>query len=42
MKETEKNFVPYVTCSVRGKPVNLPPDDAVRQLYVMVLTDDLG
>ena len=42
MKETEKNSVPYVTCLVRGKPIKLTPEEAVRQLYVMVLTDDLG
>lgn len=42
MKETEKNSVPYVTCLVRGKPIKLTPEEAVRQLYIMVLTDDLG
>jgi type I restriction enzyme M protein len=42
MKETEKNSVPYVTCLVRGKPIKLTPEEAVRQLYVIVLKDDLG
>jgi hypothetical protein len=42
MKETEKNPVPYVSCLVRSKPIKLTPEEAVRQLYVMVLKDDLG
>lgn len=31
-----------VTCLVRGKPVKLTPEEAVRQLFIMVLKDDLG
>ena len=27
---------------MRGKPIKLTPEEAVRQLYVMVLKDDLG
>jgi len=42
MKETGKTSVPYVNCLVRGKPIKLTPEEAVRQLYVMVLTQDLG
>lgn len=42
LKETEKSSAPYVTCLVRGKPIKLTPEEAVRQLYVMVLKDDLG
>ena len=42
MKDTGKNFTPYVTCLVRGKPIKLTPEEAVRQLYVMVLKDDMG
>ncbi|MBS0497720.1 MAG: N-6 DNA methylase [Proteobacteria bacterium] len=41
-KETGKASVPYVTCLVRGKPVKLTPEEAVRQLFIMVLKDDLG
>lgn len=41
-KETAKASVPYVTCLVRGKPVKLTPEEAVRQLFIMVLKDDLG
>lgn len=41
MKDTGKNPTPYVTCLVRGKPIKLTPEEAMRQLYVMVLKDDL-
>ncbi len=40
-KATGKTVAPYVTCLVRGKPIKLTPEEAVRQLYVMVLRDDL-
>lgn len=33
---------PHITCLVRGKPIKLTPEEAVRQLYLMVLRDDLG
>jgi type I restriction enzyme M protein len=42
MKDTEKTSAPYVSCLVRGKPIKLTLEKAVRQLYVMVLKDDLG
>ncbi|CAN7691983.1 type I restriction enzyme HsdR N-terminal domain-containing protein [Duganella sp. LjRoot269] len=42
VKETGKKPAPYVQCLVRGKPIKLTPEEAMRQLYVMVLTDDLG
>lgn len=42
MKDTGKAPAPYVTCLVRGKPIKLTPEEAVRQLFVMVLKDDLG
>ncbi len=42
MKETGKNSVPHVTCLVRGKPIKLTPEEVVRQLFIMVLRDDLG
>lgn len=41
-KDTGKTLSLYVNCLVRGKPVKLTPEEAVRQLYVMVLRDDLG
>lgn len=42
MKDTGKTAAPYVTCLVRGKPIKLTPEEAVRQLFLMVLKDDLG
>jgi hypothetical protein len=36
MKDTGKTPTPYVTCLVRGKPIKLTPEEAVRQLFVMV------
>jgi type I restriction enzyme M protein len=42
LKESGKKEVPYITCLVRGKSIKLTPEEAVRQLYVMVLRDDLG
>ena len=42
IKDTGKKPVPYVNCLVRGKPIKLTPEEAVRQLFVMVLKDDLG
>lgn len=42
LKDAAKKPTPYVSCLVRGKPIKLTPEEAVRQLYVMVLRDDLG
>ncbi|GAB3491014.1 hypothetical protein GCM10027399_08680 [Curvibacter fontanus] len=42
VKEAGKKPAPYMTCLVRGKSIRLTPEEAVRQLYVMVLRDDLG
>ncbi len=42
LKDSAKASTPYVTCLVRGKQIKLTPEEAVRQLYVMVLKDDLG
>jgi type I restriction enzyme M protein len=42
LKESGKKDVPYINCLVRGKPIRLTPEEAVRQLYVLVLRDDLG
>ena len=42
VKESGKKLLPYVQCLVRGKPIKLTPEEAIRQLYLMVLTDDLG
>lgn len=40
-RESGGKSVPYVTCAARGKPVRLTPEEAVRQLYLKVLLDDL-
>ena len=37
VKVVANKRVPYVTCLVRGKPVKLTPEEAVRQLYLLVL-----
>jgi len=42
LKQTGKKSVPYVNCIVRGKPIKLTPEEAIRQLYLLVLRDDLG
>jgi len=42
LKQNGKNSVPYVNCIVRGKPIKLTPEEAMRQLYLLVLRDDLG
>ncbi|MFM2449745.1 MAG: hypothetical protein RIS44_2195 [Pseudomonadota bacterium] len=42
VKDPGKKATPYVSCLVRGKPIKLTPEEAVRQLYLMVLQDDLG
>jgi type I restriction enzyme M protein len=42
LKESGKRMVPYVNCLVRAKPIKLTPEEAIRQLYLMTLRDDLG
>ena len=42
IKTSGKTTAPYCTCLVRGKPIKLTPEEAVRQLYLLVLRDDLG
>ncbi|MCR4813042.1 MAG: N-6 DNA methylase [Bacteroidales bacterium] len=41
-KEQKGKPVPYVFCIVRKKDIRLTPEEAVRQLYLMVLRDDYG
>ncbi len=41
-KDSGKSTAPYVTCLVRGTPIKLTPEEAMRQLYVLTLRDDLG
>lgn len=42
VKDSGKTSTPYVNCLVRGKNIKLTPEEAVRQLYVMVLKDDFA
>ena len=42
LKDSGKKAAPYVACLVRGKPIKLTPEEVVRQLYILVLRDDLG
>ncbi len=42
LKDSGKKAAPYVICVVRGKPIKLTPEEAIRQLYLLVLRDDLG
>lgn len=41
-KESKDKDIPYFNCLVRKKEIKLTPEEIVRQLYVMVLTQDLG
>jgi len=41
-KDTGNKSVPYVNCLVRGKSIKLTPEEAIRQLYLMVLIEDFG
>ncbi len=42
VKEVRNKATPYVTCLVRGKEIKLTPEEAVRQLYLMVLIQDFS
>lgn len=39
-KDVKGKVTPYINCIVRGKEIKLTPEEIVRQLYLMVLTDD--
>ncbi len=41
-KDVRGKLTPHVVCLVRGKEIKLTPEEVVRQLYLMVLIDDLG
>ena len=41
-KETKGKLTPYVICLIRNKEIKLTPEEAIRQLYLMVLMQDLG
>jgi hypothetical protein len=40
-RNLKKSSTPYVTCLVRGKQIKLTPEEAVRQLYVMMIQEEL-
>jgi type I restriction enzyme M protein len=42
VKETAKGSIPYITCLARNKSIKLTPEEVVRQLYLLVLTERLG
>ncbi len=41
-KESRGKTAPYVKCLVRDKEIKLTPEEAVRQLYILVLTQNYG
>lgn len=42
VKETRGKNTAYVTCLARKKEIKLTPEEAMRQLYLMVLNSDFG
>lgn len=42
LKERRGKTIPFVTCLVRRKEIQLKPEEAVRQLYLMVLNEKYG
>ena len=41
-RQTKKGVEYYITCTVRKKDIKATPEEVVRQLYLLVLTSDLG
>jgi type I restriction enzyme M protein len=41
-KENKGDIIPYVTCLIRNREVKLTPEEAIRQLFLMVLLEDYG
>lgn len=41
-KKVKDKDTPYINCLIRKKEIKLTPEEVIRQLYVMVLTDDFG
>ncbi len=42
IEDIRGKLTPYMTCLVRQKKIKLTPEEAVRQLYLMVLLNDLN
>lgn len=40
-KTVKEREIPYIRCIVRKKDIKLTPEEAIRQLYLMTLTEDL-
>jgi len=41
-KTVKDKEVPYINCIIRKKEIKLTPEEAIRQLYLMTLTEDLS
>lgn len=41
-RQTKKGTEYYITCTVRKKDIKATPEEVVRQLYLLALTNDLG
>ena len=41
-KESKEKALPYFLCLARNKEVRLTPEEAMRQLFLIVLTEDFG
>ena len=42
LKQVKEKDVPYISCIIRKKEMKLTPEEAIRQLYLMVLTEELN
>ena len=42
LKEVRGKKVPFIKCLVRRKDIQLKPEEAIRQLYLMVLNEEYG
>lgn len=42
LKKIKEKEVPYINCIVRKKDIKLTPEEAIRQLYLLTLTEDLS
>lgn len=42
LREGKKGSIPSLSCIVRKKEIKLTPEEIVRQLYLLILTEDMG
>jgi type I restriction enzyme M protein len=40
-KEVRGKEMPYTTCLIRNKAIKVTPEEIIRQLYLLILTEDL-